>query len=410
MPFVGLSKTLFMYLFTAALAYLCGSGVVPALPTSDPSGWLGSARSEGKEGAPGTNMTPPDLWNRPAAFPPASSAVAVVPGELPGYTGWARPERTLAGHFRVVGSPPPTVVRAGAEWSVTVRCSGDPGCGGDGRRSHFFLRAYGPAVLAGEASDLGGGMYRLGFYPVDPGQYTVEAVLAFSSAPPFGDFPLPKGEVEPGYEGYLLRGFPLLMNVVAATSVPGHAPVDRSWCRADELIETSGASAAIRAGRWRVVDKVSGGAHRMGFTEDPDGVSLGGYQRGPNSLGILMEYTPIGCDLLMEASLLSAAVSGVRGRHILDECLSDARTLGSDRGVFHFVLIGDSVMRLQEEALRSFLGGSGAWERGDVRVSRISTFGGISRTLGNITSALRDIREGGGGGREEVCVLQLGPA
>jgi hypothetical protein len=46
--------------------------------------------------------------------------------------------------------------------------------------------------------------------PFDQGFYTVEVVLAFSRPPPWSDFPVPH---EPAYEGYLLPGFPLQVNV-----------------------------------------------------------------------------------------------------------------------------------------------------------------------------------------------------
>jgi hypothetical protein len=37
-------------------------------------------------------------------LPPIPQPFSLAPGELPGYTGWARPEHTLAGYFTVVGS------------------------------------------------------------------------------------------------------------------------------------------------------------------------------------------------------------------------------------------------------------------------------------------------------------------
>ena len=171
---------------------------------------------------------------------------AVAPGELPGYTGWARPEKTLARSFSIKSISTSTTVGRntsnipgikGYEYVVTVKCEGHKDCvvnNVNNSKSHnindncaslFFLRAYGPAVIPGTVTSrscgsnsidvdysAGGGSvcyYEISFVFYDPGPYTIEVVLTFSSPPPITAFPLGKelNEQEPHYEGYLLPGF-----------------------------------------------------------------------------------------------------------------------------------------------------------------------------------------------------------
>jgi hypothetical protein len=65
-------------------------------------------------------------------------------------------------------------------------------------------------------TDHGNGTYDVTFFR-SIRDYTVEVVLAFSRPPPWSDFPV---QDEPAYEGYLLPGFPLQVNV--SVSVDQH--------------------------------------------------------------------------------------------------------------------------------------------------------------------------------------------
>mmetsp|Transcript_33811 Transcript_33811/g.100858 ORF Transcript_33811/g.100858 Transcript_33811/m.100858 type:complete len:667 (-) Transcript_33811:516-2516(-) len=397
--------------------------VAPSPPRDNESPLRALFRGGGVEGGnenedEGGAIEPPlRPWEQGLAYDPLS----IAPGELPGYTGWARPEHTLAGRFRILSvSPPSGTVAAGGDedgWSVRVRCSA-PECRHGG--SHFYLRAYGPAILAGRMVDEGDGTYAATFYPVDPGVYTVEAVLAFSTAPLFDRFPL-VGEEEPGYEGYLLPGFPLRLDVVvagAATAADGgivpsaaaRSPGadDDAWCTSAQLVETEGSGTALRSGRWKVVDRVQSGDHGT-LSSDPDGVSWTGYRENLNSLGVVLRYVPNGCRLLPESRLMSSPSppkgdgggEGGGGEHLWDKCLVDAGIANSTDPAdqIHIIMIGDSVMRLQEDSLRVFLNGS---TTANLQISRIGMTGGISRTLANVSAALEDIHDANPAGRRFV--------
>eukprot|EP00566_Odontella_aurita_P005123 CAMPEP_0113595954 /NCGR_PEP_ID=MMETSP0015_2-20120614/40045_1 /TAXON_ID=2838 /ORGANISM="Odontella" /LENGTH=619 /DNA_ID=CAMNT_0000503371 /DNA_START=733 /DNA_END=2591 /DNA_ORIENTATION=- /assembly_acc=CAM_ASM_000160 len=403
--------------------------VAPSPPRDNESPLRALFRDENED--EGGAIEPPlRPWEQGLAYDPLS----IAPGELPGYTGWARPEHTLAGRFRILSvSPPSGTVAAGGVRLAPVRDS--RGGGGRGRvvrpgpmlraecrhgGSHFYLRAYGPAILAGRMVDEGDGTYAATFYPVDPGVYTVEAVLAFSTAPLFDRFPL-VGEEEPGYEGYLLPGFPLRLDVVvagAATAADGgivpsaaaRSPGadDDAWCTSAQLVETEGSGTALRSGRWKVVDRVQSGDHGT-LSSDPDGVSWTGYRENLNSLGVVLRYVPNGCRLLPESRLMSSPSppkgdgggEGGGGEHLWDKCLVDAGIANSTDPAdqIHIIMIGDSVMRLQEDSLRVFLNGS---TTANLQISRIGMTGGISRTLANVSAALEDIHDANPAGRRFV--------
>ena len=139
--------------------------------------------------------------------------------------GWARPERTLAPFFEIINddnSPSSFLSHAEEAFKIKVKCiSAKPNqyqhhytsCSIGG--SHFYLRAYGPSVITGTYTDHGNGIYTLTFFPVDEGLYTVEVVLTFSQVPSMDSFPLSDedNQHQPGYEGYLLRGFPRQLHV-----------------------------------------------------------------------------------------------------------------------------------------------------------------------------------------------------
>jgi hypothetical protein len=188
----------------------------------------------------------------------APTKIFLRPGDLPGYTGWARPSNTVAGSF-VMPHYNGDAGRIQQNWTCTVHCH-HAACAAGG--SLFFVRAYGPAILPGLVTDHGNGTYDVTFLPFDQGIYTVEVVLAFSSHPAWSDFPV---QHEPAYEGYLLPGFPLQVNVVdqqqeknnnnskklAPLTAMSSSKTKLHPCNMSMLTETSTHS-ALASGRWVV--------------------------------------------------------------------------------------------------------------------------------------------------------------
>jgi hypothetical protein len=256
--------------------------------------------------------------------------MALVPGELPGYTGWARPETTLAGYFTTT-SLSNLQPRTGQEFSITVQCRGHEDCSNGA--SLFFLRAYGPSVISGYVVNEGQGVYKMEFLPLDPGAYTVEVVLTFSNPPSLDSFPLPSDQPEPPYEGFLLPGFPLQIYVQESVddkeNSRGH---DGDMCSFDHLIESSPTSALAKA-RWKVKSK-SNGPNYISGTQNKK-ISEAGYIEGINSLGIQMAY-----DYVSNCTLLApAAFAKTQGNnHPFVRC----------RKNLQIIFIGDSVMRVQK--------------------------------------------------------------
>eukprot|EP00536_Pseudo-nitzschia_multiseries_P012944 jgi/Psemu1/290602/fgenesh1_pg.523_\ len=333
--------------------------------------------------------------NEPVAFQ-APTDQALAPGELPGYTGWARPERTLARFFSVTSTLSSVVQSTGShshnakgynEYVIRVRCAGHRDCFGKGKYrrdsninskndssggpSLFYLRAYGPAVISGtvaarscsnsdamggadsveNSSDAGGAdsgctyEFRFDFY--DPGLYTIEAVLTFSNPPPISIFPLSEdaNEQEPHYEGYLLPGFPLLANVVLDGD--GQSPDgdgSQPLCSLEDLTETSPTSAREKA-RWKVTGRVNGRGYSSDTMNSPI-VSRVGYQNNINALGIRMEYRHTNdCRILPESFFRDEA------RHELFQ----GKSCGNGPKKIHIVYIGDSVLRVQKDVLQNLL-------------------------------------------------------
>jgi hypothetical protein len=270
--------------------------------------------------------SPDVLNNSSASVTTATTSMSLAPGELPGYTGWARPEHTLAPHFAItsISSNEPHV---GEELIVTIRCRGHEDCAKG--TSLFFLRAYGPSVISGIAVPLGGGSYQMKFLPMDPGSYTVEVVISFSDSPAFEKYPL----WGPSYEGYPLPGFPLQMAVQGGEEVK----TSDAYCSFEHLTEDSSASAVTKA-RWRVESKSNGPGYQSGTLHLP--ISPTGYNLNFHSLGIHMnlEYRS-GCKILPRSAFFNKAPG--------NPFLQCRERLGSDKKL-QVIFIGDSVMKLQK--------------------------------------------------------------
>ena len=282
----------------------------------------------------------------------SSTTTSLVPGELPGYTGWARPEETLAGFFTIL-SIFPRQPRVGDQFSISLRCHRNDGCSRG--NSLFYLRAYGPSVIPGILENEGRGKYTAIFKFLDSGVYTVEVVLTFSDPPSIDQFPLRPPLTAPAYEGYLLPGFPLQVLVEDSAIQKESSAEKLSLCTADELLETS-ANNAVSKARWRVKRKSNAPNHIV----TSERITKSGYLRNFNSLGIHMEYEYVsGCSLLTKADFQPGS------NHPVHMC-------GEKK--INVIFIGDSVMRVQKEMFDQMVG-----KMPNIQSSFVSLHGGYRR-------------------------------
>lgn len=317
--------------------------------------------------------------------------ILIAPGELPGYTGWARPENTLAGQFQITGVSE-MKGKTGQEWFVDVECMAEE-CKQGG--SLFYVRAYGPSIITGKVSDNGDGTYRAIFYPTDPGRYTVEVVLEFSEKPLFDTFPVGVNDTELAYEGWLLPGFPMQITFEEAErddSDNGNdtkavaTTDDRTWCNFDDLLETDTDSGRTK-GRWKVVDNVRTKYHRQ-ITPDGNGVSYLGYQHGLNSLGVKLKYENNDCRVLTYAR----ANRDAEGAHLVDRCLSGLGIANSPEPEhqIHVVFVGCSVMRLMRSSFDFLLRKANMT---NVKTSLVDIRRGLFRTMPHMKRQLNNFTE-----------------
>ena len=272
---------------------------------------------------------------------PTNSNRTLYPGELPGYTGWPRPSVTLVSHFELLQNSFRSSSEVDTYWTCSVRCAHTACATG---RSLFYARAYGPAILPGLITDHRNGTYDVTFLPMDQGRYTVELVLTFSTPPPFHAFPLP-AFTEPVYEGYMLPSFPLQLSVLpssreatvpAAAAAGGLLPL----CTMSDMIESSPTTSALERGRWVLAEKNSEKVFSA-HDRQSENITLDGYQRGVNSLGIRMEYRPRNC-ALPPARFFTHVPT-------FDKCLNKSSSRQLRNKPLHFLLVGDSNMRAQLE-------------------------------------------------------------
>jgi hypothetical protein len=293
-------------------------------------------------------------------------------GDLPGYTGWARPAETLAGWFEVLEDAP-AVVAAGTYWNVSIICR-HPHCQHGG--ALFYIRAYGRSVLPGEVHDRRDGIYDISIMFADPGPHTVEVVLTFSTTLDMDTFPVDTDE--PGYEGYLLPGFPFTVTVTGETSL-----ASSRRCGFSDLTSNSTRS-AIDHGRWLVVQRQASRRDTEDTTASADlqAVSREGYQSGLNSLGVQMEYVPYNCLLPQLHDLRDELLSSGKTRHL------------------HVVFIGDSNMRKQHQMFDGLLA--------DVPTTYIPTNQGLVLRLPEIQQSLRLLQDGAAPKEKFVVLFNAG--
>ena len=354
---------------------------------------------------------------------------SLSPGELPGYTGWARPEQTLAGYFRIESSSHDSttpqyhsIVQSGDNFSLLLTCEHDDNstyaCPDGG--TLFYVRAYGPSVITGNVIDHSNTSYTIEFHPIDIGKYTVEVVVTFSAPLEMEDFPLNwngagvDDEEEPGYEGYLVHGFPITILVHDDDLTIREMDKTKQWCELNQLTEIAPVS-SLTVGHWQAIDHVGRSSHQL-LTRDDASVSLDGYRMGINSLGVRMQYEYEDCELLHIKDIVGSP-NGENG-HVMDRCLSDLGykdyqpdpTIMSHNGTdtfnpsgtdidnfhgVHVIFIGDSVMKLEMGFFNKLLIGSDrnqmAHRSRGFNVIFVETNGGLHSNLSNIKSVLHRI-------------------
>ena len=344
---------------------------------------------------------------------------ALAPGELPGYTGWARPEQTLAGYFQIESSTHSSsiekyysIIKSGDKYSLKLTCVDDEHtsyvCPSSG--TLFYVRAYGPSVITGNVVDHSNSSYSIELLPIEAGEYTVEVVVTFSAPLELHDFPLSRNrsstdedEEEPGYEGYLVSNFPLQILVQSpdATTTTKTTAEYKQWCNLSQLTENS-ADSSLASGYWHVIDHVGRTVHTQ-LTPDDALVSLDGYRMGLNSLGVRMQYDFEKCELMHIRDIIGDPREGTS--HVMGRCLRDlgflhdesifsdlSRNVSGTQNGIDVIFIGDSVMKLEMGFFVKLLGGSAAVDgsRG-VSITFIETYGGIQATMQSIIATLTSL-------------------
>ena len=211
-------------------------------------------------------------------------------GDLPGYSGWARPSSSLVSSFYIVDESAFGSGRIVAYQNFTFHVATDHFAGQRGG-ALFFVRAYGSSVLTGTVEDLRNGTYSITLFPMDDGPYTVEVVLTFSQHPEWEAFPV---QNQSGYEGFLLQSFPRAIFVSRPKTMTTRDKAYRI-CRPSDLFERDFFS-ALRWGRWKVVNQTRNQPYSLGSQYEPLDQQL--YASGERSLGIQMDYQPSNCSLL----------------------------------------------------------------------------------------------------------------
>lgn len=313
-----------------------------------------------------------------------SHILTISPGELPTYSGWARPAFTMAAYFDEPQVKPIVDCEIENKCIIQITCSHRKCCHRTNTidetghrnnygnpRAFFFSRAYGPAVLTGLVEQKGfknihykgshssscSMQWKVEYLFTDPGMYILEVVLDFFNPNSFHDFPLPVNDSEPAYEGYQLPGFPIQVSVSDAIDSKQSKNVDtrlEPWCQEFNLVTNSSLvyNNDPFQGRWVVKNKINTRPFRQEGNShiDDDGKSIGptfqGYQSGRNSIGIQMEYRPRECRLMPDEILHETSqkeynlMKDVNNEHVWDQC---ARYVLSHHGIYHSHSSGPSL-------------------------------------------------------------------
>jgi hypothetical protein len=146
----------------------------------------------------------------------------------------------------------------------------------------------------------------------------------------------------------MLPGFPLLISAEYSSGSSNLAvsvsdeplPV----CTQSDILESSLYS-ALENGRWVVKEKMMIERSFSLSNHANTSVSLDGYQRGTNSLGIHMDYRPTKCSLLDQAALQDGQTLAKCQQHQDNHQGSKPKP----KRRLHIVLAGDSNLRLQAD-------------------------------------------------------------
>ena len=292
-----------------------------------------------------------------------SQPVAIVPGELPGYTGWVRPTYTSAPFYQVSYSKAATA-QINELWKFAISCQHTT-C--RDQNPKFYVRAYGPSVISAivepPSKKSRSSEHSVSLMIRDPGVYWVEVVLEFSNAPPLASYP--NSDETPGYEGYLLPGTPFQLMAVddEVSTNKQMAP-----CTVEEMT-VHDMNEGYYKNRWVVTDKVNVNkdiAKRNISYSSQEKMSFHGYVRNINSIGIFMDLKPTTCELVKDAT---------------SPCFRD----------LHFIFIGDSVMMGKHTALLERIQGGA-----NITISFIPVYyrggGGLGVALPAIKKALNLVK------------------
>ena len=307
--------------------------------------------------------------SQPSQSQPPPKRPSLTIGDLPGYTGWARPSTTTAHWYQVrypiysgttnsttTTTTTPTMPRVGVPYTLSIVCRPDHH---DDCRSHqalFYVRAYGPTIVTGpilrrvssttienknSSSLVHDYQATLVFWQA--GDYVLELVLTYSHVPSLETLSTMVAGSEPAYEGYLLPDMPARLTVVAGPESlpepppqsPGTMPTPRLGdCQPQDLYETSPTS-AVHRGIWSLTHHVrypdheqQTGMNNANRSVQDNEFPLTGYQDGSNSIGFRMDYQPVDCHLLSMKELV------VRIAYCLYKLQMD----------LHVVFVGDSNM------------------------------------------------------------------
>jgi hypothetical protein len=206
----------------------------------------------------------------------------------------------------------------------------------------FYARAYGPAILLGYPQTLSGIVHQgqpysqtqISFAIMDPGLYTVEVVLESIVSPNFNTLDGWKSPLY--YQGFLLRGFPLILNVTSSAVGCNTAKTcNMTFCRGKDIESDLTSS----SGRWIVVGHRSQ-VHTdrpLATDKDPKEHIYQKYVDGSHRLSIVTDYKPIHCVLVPLQSSIA----------LINTCV--------EKTGIHYILMGDSVTAKHIGMLQSLL-------------------------------------------------------
>ena len=292
---------------------------------------------------------------------PDADPLTLTYGDLPGYTGWARPIQSTAAWY-TIAPVPPAVATVGEPFTWTLSCHSPCPLN---LSALFDTRAYGPSILPGKVErHPSGNSYTVTVNFLDSGTYVVEIVLAFSNVPPLTSFPLTFTFDEPLYEGYLLPGAPFSVQVVHKQGEVNTTRTGQHSCGAPELYESTTTSALSKA-RWKVTSRT----RDTGAVPNPGlNASYEEYRRGPGSIGFTADYVYMACRLTSLNLLVEQSNAlPYRNQHVI-------------------VFIGDSHMRKQYNLFLEYFGGS-------FESIYVKTNDGLSTRFLEITKALDKLKK-----------------